>query len=104
MTVIEESTLISGVYVARLRGFGDERGRFMETFRKEWFPQRSWDIIQTNRSDSQVGVLRGLHYHHHQVDYWYVPRGRIRAGMVDLRPFSPTYMATQTIEMGDGLD
>ncbi|MEZ4646216.1 MAG: dTDP-4-dehydrorhamnose 3,5-epimerase [Chloroflexota bacterium] len=104
MTVIEESTLISGVYVARLRGFGDERGRFMETFRKEWFPQRSWDIIQTNRSDSQVGVLRGLHYHHHQVDYWYVPKGRIRAGMVDLRPFSPTYMATQTIEMGDGLD
>ncbi len=104
MAVIEESQLISGVYIVRLQAFGDERGRFMETFRKEWFPQRSWDIIQTNRSDSVTGVLRGLHYHHHQVDYWYVPRGRLRAGMVDLRPSSPTFMATQTVEMGDGHD
>jgi dTDP-4-dehydrorhamnose 3,5-epimerase len=101
MTQIEESTAISGVYITRLRAFGDERGQFMETFRKEWFPQRSWDIVQTNRSDSQAGVLRGLHYHHKQVDYWYVLAGRIRAGLVDLRPHSPTYRATQTVEMGE---
>ena len=101
MTRIEESKLISGVFLAHLRPFADERGRFMETFRKEWFPQRSWDIIQTNRSDSKVGVLRGLHYHHHQVDYWYVQAGKIRAGLVDLRPSSPTFMAAQTIEMGE---
>lgn len=101
MTQIEESTAISGVYLARLRAFGDERGQFMETFRKEWFPQRSWDIIQMNRSDSQAGVLRGLHYHHKQVDYWYVPAGRLRAALVDLRPHSPTYRAAQTVEMGE---
>lgn len=101
MPNIVESDKIDGVYVVELKAFGDERGRFLETFRKEWFPQRSWDVIQTNRSDSAAGVLRGLHYHHHQVDYWYVPHGRLRAGMVDLRPSSPTYLATQTIEMGD---
>ncbi len=101
MPIIEESKLISGVFLAKLQPFGDERGRFIETFRKEWFPQRSWDIIQSNRSDSKAGVLRGLHYHHQQVDYWYVAQGRIRAGMVDLRPFSPTYMQTQTVEMGE---
>jgi len=101
MTQIEESTVISGVFVARLRPFADERGRFMETFRKEWFPQRSWQNMQSNRSDSQANVLRGLHYHHQQVDYWYVLRGTIRAGLVDLRPSSPTYLATQTIEMGE---
>lgn len=101
MTQIEESATISGVYLARLRAFGDERGRFMETFRKEWFPQRSWDIVQMNRSDSQARVLRGLHFHHKQVDYWYVPAGRIRAGLVDLRPSSPTYLAAQTVEMGE---
>jgi dTDP-4-dehydrorhamnose 3,5-epimerase len=56
----------------------------METFRKVWFPQRSWDIVQTNRSDSKAGVLRGLHYHHEQVDYWIVLRGRIRVGLADL--------------------
>ncbi|RMG96044.1 MAG: dTDP-4-keto-6-deoxy-D-glucose epimerase [Chloroflexi bacterium] len=101
MAVIRESSVISGVYVVELRPFSDPRGRFMETFRKEWFPQRSWDIIQTNRSDSKAGVLRGLHYHRQQVDYWYVARGRIRAALADIRPSSPTYLATQTIEMGE---
>jgi dTDP-4-dehydrorhamnose 3,5-epimerase len=101
MTRIEESQLITGVFMAHLRPFTDERGRFMETFRKEWFPQRTWEKVQTNRVDSKVGVLRGLHYHHHQVDYWYVSGGKIRAGLVDLRPSSPTYMAAQTVEMGD---
>jgi dTDP-4-dehydrorhamnose 3,5-epimerase len=100
MTHIEESKNISGVYIAKLQMFGDERGRFLETFRKEWFPQRSWNIVQTNRTDSKVGVLRGLHYHHEQVDYWYVQQGRIRAGLVDLRPSSATYLCTQLIEMG----
>jgi len=100
MPRIEESTRISGLIIVHLQGFGDERGRFMETFRKEWFPQRSWDTLQTNRSDSKAGVLRGLHYHHEQVDYWYAVNGRLRAGLVDLRPSSTTYMATQIIEMG----
>jgi len=101
MSRIEESELISGVYVVQLQAYSDERGRFMETFRKEWFPQRSWECLQSNRSDSRAGVLRGLHYHHHQVDYWYAVGGRLRAAMVDLRPSSPTHMASQTLEMGD---
>jgi len=101
MTKLTESQRISGVFIAELQAFGDERGRFMETFRKEWFPQRSWDVFQTNRSDSAAGVLRGLHYHHNQVDYWYVVDGIIRVGLADIRPSSPTYMRTQTIEMGE---
>ncbi len=99
MPTIEESQKISGVMLVQLKSFADSRGRFMETFRKEWFPQRSWQKIQTNRSDSQPNVLRGLHYHHKQVDYWYVAAGKIRAGLADLRPDSPTYQATQTVEM-----
>jgi dTDP-4-dehydrorhamnose 3,5-epimerase len=101
MSHIQESTVIKDVYIATLKPYADVRGRFMETFRKEWFPQRSWDIIQTNRSDSKAGVLRGLHYHFQQVDYWYVIAGKIRAGLYDLRPDSPTYGAAQTIEMGE---
>ncbi len=101
MPQIEESTLIKDVQMVTLKPAADERGQFMETFRKEWFPQRSWEIIQTNRSDSKAGVLRGLHYHFHQVDYWYVVNGRIRAGLVDMRPASPTYGAAQTLEMGE---
>ena len=98
---IQEATVIQDVQLVTLKSFADERGRFMETFRKEWFPQRSWDIVQSNRSDSKAGVLRGLHYHFHQVDYWYVIAGKIRAGLYDLRPSSPTYGVAQTVEMGE---
>ncbi len=101
MTHIQESTQIAGVYTVPFEAFGDERGRFMETFRKAWFPQRSWNSIQTNRSDSKVGVLRGLHYHFRQVDYWVVMAGKIRAGLADIRPDSPTFRASQTVEMGE---
>ncbi|MEW5985884.1 MAG: dTDP-4-dehydrorhamnose 3,5-epimerase [Chloroflexota bacterium] len=100
MPTIRESSHIPGVLLVELRPFADERGRFMETFRKEWFPHRNWSLIQANRSDSKAGVLRGLHYHHHQVDYWYVVNGRLRAGLVDLRRGSSTFRATQLIDVG----
>lgn len=99
-----ESEKISGVMIAHLTIHGDDRGSFRETFRKEWFPQRNWENFQSNCSQSMAGVLRGLHYHFHQVDYWYVPRGTIRAALFDMRPNSPTYMATQTIDMGEEND
>ena len=101
MTEILESSTIAGVKFVRLSAFGDERGRFLETFRKSWFPERSWEIVQTNRSDSKAGVLRGLHYHFHQVDYWYVASGRIRVGLADLRATSPSYKASEVIEIGE---
>jgi dTDP-4-dehydrorhamnose 3,5-epimerase len=101
VTQINESNLIRGVFLVSLKSLADERGRFMETFRKEWFPQRTWDIIQGNASYSQAGVLRGLHFHRRQVDYWFCPTGAIRVGLCDLRRGSPTYRAVQTLEIGD---
>lgn len=104
MDFIQASDKIDGVQIANLRAFGDDRGRFSEIFRREWFPQADWSRVQSNRSESQAGVLRGLHYHFQQVDYWHVMRGTIRAGMVDLRPESPTYQATQVLVLrGDDL-
>lgn len=91
---------IRGAFTVPLTAFGDARGRFMETFRKEWFPQVSWERLQSNRSDSQAGVLRGLHYHFRQVDYWYALNGIIRVGLVDLRRSSPTWLQSATIDMG----
>ena len=100
MSKIENSSVIDGVQLVTFSLFGDERGQFRETFRREWFPQRSWDKLQSNMSQSKAGVLRGLHYHFEQVDYWMVTAGKIRAALYDLRPGSPTYGAAQTIEMG----
>jgi dTDP-4-dehydrorhamnose 3,5-epimerase len=100
MPKIENSVLIDGVQTVTFDVFGDARGRFRETFRREWFPQRSWERLQTNMSESAAGVLRGLHYHFQQVDYWFVVAGQIRAALYDLRPNSPTSGAAQTIELG----
>jgi dTDP-4-dehydrorhamnose 3,5-epimerase len=100
MAIVRESQAIHGVYIVELAAFEDERGRFSETFRKAWFPQRHWRRLQANRSESHAGVLRGLHYHFHQVDYWCVMHGQIRAGLVDIRPDSPTFRATEIVPMG----
>ena len=99
MAQIRESEVIAGVYTAELEAHGDVRGRFAEVFRKEWFPQREWGCVQWSRSESQVRSLRGLHYHHRQVDYWHCAQGSMRVGLADLRPSSPTQGAAQTIEL-----
>jgi dTDP-4-dehydrorhamnose 3,5-epimerase len=101
MAEIIESGIIAGVKIAHLKPWADDRGRFIETFRKEWFPERSWDIIQANCSYSQANVLRGLHYHLHQVDYWFAPKGMVRVALVDLRRSSPTRSASQILEIGE---
>ncbi len=90
---------IADVLVSNLRGFKDDRGMFTETFRASWFPQVEWHKFQTNRSESAAGVLRGLHYHFHQVDYWHVVKGTIRVGLADLRPASPSFMRSSTLEL-----
>lgn len=85
--------------MVHLSSYSDERGSFKEIFRKEWFPERSWDIVQSNQSVSAKGVIRGLHFHHNQVDYWYVTHGEIRAGLVDLRKSSPTFGNSMLLEL-----
>jgi dTDP-4-dehydrorhamnose 3,5-epimerase len=101
MGFISESDQIAGVKLVRLESYEDERGRFMETFRKEWFPERTWTALQSNRSDSRAGVLRGLHYHFRQVDYWYVSAGQVRVGLADLRRTSPTFGASQVFAVDE---
>lgn len=97
--IMTEIPAIAGALQTDLRTFVDDRGHFTEVFRKEWFPQRNWDRIQMNRSKSQKGVLRGLHYHFHQIDYWFVVDGRLRIGLADLRQTSPTYKQTYTLDI-----
>jgi dTDP-4-dehydrorhamnose 3,5-epimerase len=101
MVEIAESPVIAGVKLVSLRSFVDERGSFVETFRKAWFPERRWKEVQMNCSRSRVGVLRGLHYHRRQVDYWHVVQGTMRVGLVDLRGASPTHRATHTLDISD---
>jgi len=94
-----ESPLIQGVFTIDLGKHADGRGFFAEVFRKEWFPQRPWEEMQCNRSASRAGVVRALHYHRRQVDYWHCAAGHIRAGLYDLRRSSPTRGHKQVIDL-----
>jgi dTDP-4-dehydrorhamnose 3,5-epimerase len=99
MAVITESPAIAGVHIVEPSVFGDERGVFIETYRREWFPLGR-EMIQANRADRQAGCIVGLHYHLHQADYWYVPYGHARVVLHDLRQGSPTDGATLALDLG----
>ena len=81
---------IEGVLLVPLAHHEDERGYFFESFRQEWMPPGAPAIIQGNVSFSKAGVLRGMHYHKRQADFWVVVAGRARAGLYDLREGSLT--------------
>jgi|HubBroStandDraft_2_1064218.scaffolds.fasta_scaffold147349_2 dTDP-4-dehydrorhamnose 3,5-epimerase len=96
-----ESKVIGGVFTVPLRAFADDRGYFFESFRRSWVPG-SRDMVQGNVSFSKAGVLRGLHYHLKQADFWLVPSGLVRAALYDMRASSPTRGRSEVKELGDG--
>ena len=97
------SNVIKDVVVAHPDVHGDERGRFVETYRRSWFPAGR-ELVQGNRSEKQAGALVGLHYHLRQADYWYALRGRVRVVLHDLRAGSPTEGKTEVIELDGDVD
>ena len=103
VTRITPSNAIAGVYVVEPVTHGDERGFFVETYRREWFPDGR-EMVQANRGDRRRSSLVGLHYHLHQTDYWYVTRGSARVVLHDLREGSPTDGSTLAVDLGVGPD
>jgi dTDP-4-dehydrorhamnose 3,5-epimerase len=96
---ITPSDRIDGVYIVSPEIHGDSRGIFIETYRRQWIPNGR-EMIQGNRGDRRAGAIVGLHYHLHQADYWYVPFGRARVVLHDLREGSPTDGTTLTVDVG----
>lgn len=88
-------TDIEGVIVVDCRSFGDERGSFMETYKRPDFVAGGIDaeFVQDNQSSSVRGVLRGLHFqiNHPQAKLVHVLQGEVFDVAVDLRPGSKTY-------------
>jgi dTDP-4-dehydrorhamnose 3,5-epimerase len=98
------SSVIDDVILVRPDVHGDERGRFVETYRRSWFGDQSLEMVQGNRSEKQAGAVVGLHYHLHQADYWYVLRGKARVVLHDLRQGSATDGATEIVELDGDID
>lgn len=88
-------TAINGVIIVDVKSYGDARGYFMETYKKEDFVKGGIgvDFVQDNQSASVKGVLRGLHYqiHHPQSKLVRVVEGAVFDVAVDLRKGSETY-------------
>ena len=95
---------LPGVRYGAIQRHADTRGSFRELWRASTFPaltaaetgaNESEDgaragteprFVQANLSTSAAGVLRGLHYHRRQLDYWVVAAGRAFVALVDVRP------------------
>lgn len=90
---------IHGVVIIEPRVYTDERGYFAESWRAEWVPEAE-PFVQHNCTERAAGTLVGLHYHHHQVDYWYATKGEVLVGLYDLRPSSPTSGNAMTFDIG----
>lgn len=101
MTTVESGnftftqTSIEGVVIVDVKAFGDERGRFMETYKQPDFVAGGIDVdfVQDNQSSSVKGVLRGLHFQiqHPQSKLVRVIAGEVFDVAVDLREGSPTF-------------
>jgi dTDP-4-dehydrorhamnose 3,5-epimerase len=98
MPNVYESDAIAGVHIVEPSIHGDQRGLFIETYRREWFPDGR-EMIQGNRANRQHGAIVGLHYHLHQADYWYVPFGTARVVLHDLREGGPTDGKTLCLDL-----
>ena len=88
-------TSIEGVVLVDCTSYGDQRGSFMETYKRSDFVAGGIDttFVQDNQSMSTKGVLRGLHFqiNHPQAKLVRVISGEVFDVCVDLRPGSPTW-------------
>jgi dTDP-4-dehydrorhamnose 3,5-epimerase len=95
--VTDPASAIAGVRLGRVARHADSRGSFRELWRESAFPALTAAqtgaaagstprFVQANLSTSAPGVLRGLHYHRRQLDYWVVASGRALVALVDVRP------------------
>ncbi|MEP7060674.1 MAG: dTDP-4-dehydrorhamnose 3,5-epimerase family protein [Actinomycetota bacterium] len=95
---------ISGILLHDLTTFTDERGAFTETFRQEWLPDGEPAVVQSNLSRSRAGVVRGMHFHRSQRDWWVVLEGVAFVALCDLRSGSRRgTVATELFDDGAGL-
>jgi len=101
-----ERLRIDGLILVKPRVFPDERGFFLETYKKSEFSANGIEaaFVQDNHSLSAKGILRGLHYQmppYTQGKLVSVIGGRIWDVAVDMRRGSPTFGQWEGVELSD---
>lgn len=72
---------------------GDERGFFLETYRRDILEAAGLDLdfVQDNHSRSRLGIVRGMHFQPGQAKLVRCSSGAIFDVVVDIRVGSPTF-------------
>jgi dTDP-4-dehydrorhamnose 3,5-epimerase len=101
-----EKQKIEDVILVKPRVFGDNRGFFMESYKKSEFFENGINVefVQDNHSKSSAKVLRGLHYQakpYGQAKLVRCAKGRIYDVAVDLRKESKTFGKYVKVELSE---
>ena len=103
MEIIQKE--IPDILVVKPRIFRDNRGYFLETYRTSWLEEAGLNLnfVQDNKSFSERGVLRGLHYQIEQPQDKLITclQGSILDVAVDIRKGSPTFGKYVTQKLDD---
>lgn len=104
MEIIETS--IKGLIIIKPKIFGDHRGYFFESYRKDIFDDlgTGLEFVQDNQSMSAKGILRGLHFQKEpfaQGKLVQVIKGAVLDVAVDIRKNSETYGQHVALELNE---
>ena len=82
---------------------GDERGFFVETFRRAALQELGidCDFVQDNHSRSRRSVVRGMHFQPGQAKLVRCARGAILDVIVDIRPASEQFGQWEAVQLDD---
>ena len=96
-------TELSGPVLIEPTVHGDQRGFFLETYRRNALLEFGIDddFVQDNHSRSRQGVVRGMHFQPGMAKLVRCARGRIYDVLVDLRRGSPTFGRWEGFELND---
>ena len=98
-------TRLDGPILIAPRLLGDERGFFVETYRRSIFSELgiAEEMVQDNHSRSGRGIVRGMHFQigSGAAKLVRAGRGTIYDVLVDVRPDSPTFGQWEGFELSD---
>lgn len=103
--MIFEETPVAGAFLIDLERREDDRGFFARAFCRREFEEHGLnpDVVQCNLSlSANAGTLRGMHFQrppHEEAKLVRCTRGALWDVVLDLRPGSPTYLASYGAEL-----
>jgi dTDP-4-dehydrorhamnose 3,5-epimerase len=96
-------TKLDGLILLAPTVHGDDRGFFLESYRRDGLAALGVDVdfVQDNHSRSRRGIVRGMHYQPGQAKLVRCVRGAILDVVVDIRTGSPRFGQWEGVVLDD---